>query len=125
MSSESTPAQVLVATLKREFIDAGYFSQNEGGVCVLTAAGRAYLDGYEARHPKLKLEDLGGIVREFEALGVEAWEDASRVEVWLKLRGKTVEVVRYVSRVPTPGFSKELVEDMRAELAQREAPQTT
>ncbi len=124
MSSENTPAQVLVATLKRELIDAGYFSQNEGGAWVLTEAGRAYLEGYEARHPKLKLEDLGGIVREFEALGVEAWEDTSRVEVCLRLRGKTVEVVRYVNRVMTPGFPKELVEDMRAELAQREAIQT-
>ena len=124
MSSESTPAQVLVTTLKREFVDAGYLEESEAGACVLTESGKAYLAGYEARHPKLKLEELAGVVREFEALGVEAWEDVARVWVCLRLRGPTVGVVRYVSRINTVVSSKELVEDMRAELAQREAPQT-
>ena len=124
MATEKTTVQVLMMTLKESMVAAGHLKEVEGGGWVLTDTGRVFLEGYEARHPKLKLEELAGVVREFEALGVEAWEDVARVWVCLRLRGPTVGVVRYVRRINTVVSSKELVEDMRAELAQREAPQT-
>lgn len=110
--------------LREGFEKKGYLEWIEGRGWALTEAGRVYLKDYDARHPRLGVDALGGVVRAFEGLGVEAWADTKKVEVCLRLRGK-VDVVRYINREVPSGALGGIVEDMRAELEQREASQTS